>query len=80
MDYRCGRLEGRGLGITETALSETDCTRDSVLSMSSIGIARSAKPRNRANEMRFPASREDDGNVPALSSSAEAAAVIHSLQ
>jgi len=34
----------------------------------------SAQPRNPANEMRFPVSREEGGNALALSHSAEAAA------
>lgn len=46
-----GRLEGRGLGDTETASSETDCTRDSVTDP--------AANRNRAYE-GVPQSGERD--------------------
>ena len=36
----CGRLEGHGSSVTETASSETDCTRDSAPTRPQIGIAR----------------------------------------
>jgi len=58
--------------IIETASSEADCTRDFVPECES-NRASSLKPRNRLNEMRFPASRQDEGNARALASSAEAA-------
>jgi hypothetical protein len=52
-----GRLEGRGYQFTETASNETDCTRDSALNVRKSESRVSAKARNPAKEMRFPASR-----------------------
>jgi hypothetical protein len=70
--------------IGETASSETDCTRDSVLS-AEIGITRHSEAaqsgvrlrsrselRRDKNEMRFPASREADGNAKRCHRAAEA--------
>ena len=63
----CGRLEGHGSRVIETASSETDCTRDSAPTGLKSESRVSAKARNPANEMRFPVSRQDGGNASALS-------------
>jgi hypothetical protein len=55
------------MGVSETASSETDCTRDSALSWRKSESRVTAKPRNPVNEMRFPVSREDGDNASALS-------------
>jgi len=44
------------------------CTRDSALSVGKSESRVTAKPRNPSNETRFPAFREGDDNVSALSS------------
>ena len=67
-----GRLEGRGRDSSKPHRSETDCTRDSVPVMPTSESRVPAKGRNPANEMRFPASREDDGDASASATSVEA--------
>jgi len=73
---RCGRLEGHGLGVSETA-SERDGLHARFRSGPTSNRNRASQrwPRNPANEMRFPVSREDGGNAsPRCRQSAEAAA------
>ena len=71
----CGRLEGPGERIVETASSETNCTSDSGQTPQKIGIASSQRQaRNSVSEMRFPGPRETGDNASALSHAVEAAA------
>ena len=64
----CGRLEGHGAGVTETASSETDCTRDSAPTRPRFGIARLsevAQSGERDAVSRVPRGRRQRGGVVA---------------